>query len=111
MPAYAKNFSAMGVASVGVAASDPSQAPSMLEQYREVLDEAIVRPIVKMPASALPELDEVVEVLGVLMQVAGRFAPNAPASSPPASSTLVTAAVRRAGLVASRPPHGSTPIR
>ena len=82
MPAYARNFSAMGVASVGVAASDPSQAPPMLEPYGRVLDEAIVRPIVKMPASAVPELDEVVEVLGVLMQVAGRFAPNAPASSP-----------------------------
>jgi len=85
IPAYARNFSAMGVASVGVAASDPSQAPSMLEPYEQVLDEAIVRPIVKMPTSALPELDEVVEVLGVLMQVAGRFAPNAPASPPTAS--------------------------
>jgi hypothetical protein len=48
----------------------------MLEPYEHVLDEAIVRPIVKMPTSAMPELDEVVEVLGVLMQVAGRFAPN-----------------------------------
>ena len=85
MPAYARNFSAMGVASVGVAAPDPSQAPSMLEPYEHVLDEAIVRPIVKMPTSALPELDEVVEVLGVLMQVAGRFAPNAPAPPPTAS--------------------------
>jgi hypothetical protein len=82
MPAYAQNFSAMGVASVGVAASDPSEAPSMLEPFEHVLDEAIVRPIVKMPTGAKPELDEVVEVLGVLMQVAGRFAPNPVGSSP-----------------------------
>lgn len=80
MPAYAQNFSAMGVASVGVAAPDPSEAPSMLEPFEHVLDEAVVRPISKMPASATPELDEVVEVLGVLMEVAGRFAPNAIAS-------------------------------
>ena len=85
MPAYARNFSAMGVASVGVAAPDPSQARPMLEPYEQVLDEAIVRPIVKMPASAAPELDEIVEVLGVLMQVAGQFAPNGPASTPAAS--------------------------
>jgi alkanesulfonate monooxygenase SsuD/methylene tetrahydromethanopterin reductase-like flavin-dependent oxidoreductase (luciferase family) len=76
MPAYAKNFSAMGVASVGVAASDPSEAPSMLDPYEEVLDEPIVRPIVKMPAAVSPELDEVIEILGTLMQVAGRFAPD-----------------------------------
>ena len=83
MPAYAKNFSAMGVASVGVAAADPAQGPSMLEPYEKALDEAIVRPIVKLPTSASSELDEVVEIIGVLMQVAGRFAPSA-ADTPPA---------------------------
>jgi len=59
----------------------------MLEPFEHDLDEAVVRPIVKMPASATPELDEIIEVLGVLMEVAGRFAPNAVASSPSHVST------------------------
>jgi alkanesulfonate monooxygenase SsuD/methylene tetrahydromethanopterin reductase-like flavin-dependent oxidoreductase (luciferase family) len=82
MPAYAKNFSAMGVASPGIAASDPLLALAMLEPYEEVLDEAIVRPIVKVPASTRPELDEVLEALGVIMEVAGVFAPNPSADKP-----------------------------
>jgi alkanesulfonate monooxygenase SsuD/methylene tetrahydromethanopterin reductase-like flavin-dependent oxidoreductase (luciferase family) len=76
MPAYANNFSAMGVASVGIAAPDPSLALAALEPFEEVLDEAILRPIVQVPTSASPELDEVFETLGVLMEVAGLFAPN-----------------------------------
>jgi alkanesulfonate monooxygenase SsuD/methylene tetrahydromethanopterin reductase-like flavin-dependent oxidoreductase (luciferase family) len=80
MPSYAKNFSAMGVASVGVAAADPSLAPAMIEPYLKVLDEAVVRPVVNMPTSPSPELDEVVETLGVLLEVATLFAPNRPAA-------------------------------
>lgn len=82
MPAYGNNFKAMGVASVGIAASDPSKALAMLEPFEEVLDEAIVRPIVTVPASATPELNEVFEALGVLMEVATLFAPNPPALVP-----------------------------
>ena len=82
MPAYAQNFSAMGVASVGIAASDASQALAMVEPYEEVLDEAIVRPIVKMPASARPELDEALETLGVIMEIEELFAPKPRESSP-----------------------------
>lgn len=77
MPAYAANFAAMGVASVGIAASDPAQAAGMLQPYLEVLDDAIVRPIVSVPTTAQPELNEVFETLGVLMEVASLFAPNA----------------------------------
>jgi len=82
MPAYAKNFAAMGVASVGIAGPDPARASGMIERYLEVLDEAIVRPIVRVPTSASPELDEVFEALGVLMEVASLFAPNPPAATP-----------------------------
>jgi len=76
MPAYAANFAGMGVQSVGIAASDPSQAPAMLQPYLEVLDEAVLRPIVKVPDSSEPALEEVFETLGVLMEVASLFAPN-----------------------------------
>ena len=82
MPAYAQNFSAMGVASVGIAATDPLLARATLEPYEQVLDEAILRPIVKVPASARPELDEVLETLGVIMEVAGVFAPEPPPDKP-----------------------------
>jgi alkanesulfonate monooxygenase SsuD/methylene tetrahydromethanopterin reductase-like flavin-dependent oxidoreductase (luciferase family) len=86
MPAYAQNFSAMGVASVGVAASDPSQALAMVAPFEEVLDEAIVRPIVKVPSSARPELDEALEALGVIMEVEELFAPRPRESSPSSTS-------------------------
>jgi hypothetical protein len=49
-----------------------------VEPYEEVLDEAIVRPIVRMPNSARPELDEAVEILGVIMEVEELFAPIRP---------------------------------
>jgi alkanesulfonate monooxygenase SsuD/methylene tetrahydromethanopterin reductase-like flavin-dependent oxidoreductase (luciferase family) len=82
MPAYAQNFSAMGLASVGIAATDPLLARAMLEPYEEVLDEAILRPIVKVPTSPRPELDEVLETLGVIMEIAGVFASNPPPDKP-----------------------------
>jgi alkanesulfonate monooxygenase SsuD/methylene tetrahydromethanopterin reductase-like flavin-dependent oxidoreductase (luciferase family) len=82
MPAYARNFSAMGVASVGIAATDPLLARAMLEPYEEVLDEAILRPIVKVPTSPRPELDEALETLAVIMEVAGVFAPKPPPDKP-----------------------------
>jgi alkanesulfonate monooxygenase SsuD/methylene tetrahydromethanopterin reductase-like flavin-dependent oxidoreductase (luciferase family) len=82
MPAYASNFSAMGVPSVGIAAADPSLALAMLEPFEEVLDEAILRPIVKVPTSVSPELNEVFETLGVLMEIAALFAPNPSAPTP-----------------------------
>jgi alkanesulfonate monooxygenase SsuD/methylene tetrahydromethanopterin reductase-like flavin-dependent oxidoreductase (luciferase family) len=82
MPAYAQNFAAMGVASPGIAVSDPLLALAMLEPYEEVLDEAILRPIVKVPTSPRPELDEVLETLGVIMEIAGVFAPNPPPDKP-----------------------------
>ena len=75
MPQYARNFAAMGVASVGIAAPDPALAPAMLDAYAAVLDEAIVRPIVTMPAAENPDLNDVFEALGVLMEVASAFAP------------------------------------
>jgi alkanesulfonate monooxygenase SsuD/methylene tetrahydromethanopterin reductase-like flavin-dependent oxidoreductase (luciferase family) len=79
MPAYAQNFSAMGVASVGIVATDPLLALAMLDPYEKVLDEAILRPVVKVPTSPHPEPDEVLETLGVIMEVAGVFAPRPPA--------------------------------
>jgi alkanesulfonate monooxygenase SsuD/methylene tetrahydromethanopterin reductase-like flavin-dependent oxidoreductase (luciferase family) len=82
MPAYAQNFAAMGVASPGIAVSDPLLALAMLEPYEEVLDEPILRPIVKVPTSPRPELDEVLETLGVIMEIAGVFAPNPPPDKP-----------------------------
>jgi alkanesulfonate monooxygenase SsuD/methylene tetrahydromethanopterin reductase-like flavin-dependent oxidoreductase (luciferase family) len=82
MPAYAQNFSAMGVASVGIAATDPLVALAMLEPFEEVLDEAILRPIVKVPTSPRPEFDEALETLGVIMEVAGVFAPKPPPDKP-----------------------------
>lgn len=82
MPAYGNNFSAMGVASVGIAAADPAQAAAMLEPFEEVLDEAVLRPIVNVPTSVSPELNEVFETLGVLMEIASLFAPNPPAHTP-----------------------------
>lgn len=83
MPQYARNFTAMGVASVGVAAPEPAQAARDLEPYLEVLDEAVARPIVTMPASETPEFEQVVEVLGGLMEVASLLAPVPAPASPP----------------------------
>jgi alkanesulfonate monooxygenase SsuD/methylene tetrahydromethanopterin reductase-like flavin-dependent oxidoreductase (luciferase family) len=76
MPQYARNFEAMHSASVGIAASDPAHAKALIEPYLPVLDEAILRPIVKMPAGASPELGDVFEALGVIMEVASLFAPR-----------------------------------
>ena len=59
MPQYARNFTAMGTASVGIAAADPARAAGLLEPYLAVLDETIVRPIVKLPPSRSPEFEEV----------------------------------------------------
>jgi len=84
MPQYARNFTAMGLASVGIAAPDPTQAAGLLEPYLGVLDETVLRPIVKMPPSSSPGFDEVFETLGVLMEVASLLAPP-PASPQPAS--------------------------
>jgi alkanesulfonate monooxygenase SsuD/methylene tetrahydromethanopterin reductase-like flavin-dependent oxidoreductase (luciferase family) len=81
MPAYAQNF-AMEAGLVGIAATDPLVALAMLEPYDEVLDEAILRPIVKVPTSPRPELDEALETLGVIMEVAGVFAPKSPPDKP-----------------------------
>jgi hypothetical protein len=81
MPQYAKNFAAQGVASVGIAAPDPAAAPAQLEPYSAVLDEAILRLIVKMPAAENPDLNDVFEALGVIMQVAGLFSPLPPAEA------------------------------
>jgi alkanesulfonate monooxygenase SsuD/methylene tetrahydromethanopterin reductase-like flavin-dependent oxidoreductase (luciferase family) len=86
MPAYAQNFSAMGVAAVGIAAVDASEALPMVEPYEQVLDEAIVRPIVKVPSSRRPELDEAVEALGVIMEIEELFAPRPRESTPDAAS-------------------------
>ncbi|HEU5004072.1 MAG TPA: LLM class flavin-dependent oxidoreductase [Actinomycetota bacterium] len=79
MPQYAQNFAAMGVASAGIGAPDPEKAIAMAEPYEAVLDETVLRCIVNMPAGENPELDEVFEALGVLMETASRFAPAPPA--------------------------------
>lgn len=75
MPQYARTFAAMGVASVGIAAPDPAVAPALIEPYLAALDETIVRPVVTMPAAESPDLNDVFEALGVLMEVASTFAP------------------------------------
>lgn len=74
IPPYGRNFAAMGVASVGIAAPDPAGAAPQLEPYEAELDEAIIRCIVTVPASANPELNEVFEALGVIMEVQSLFA-------------------------------------
>lgn len=79
MPQYAKNFAAMGVASVGIGAADPEAAIGMAEPYEAVLDETVLRCIVTLPAGDNPELGAVFEALSVLMDCATRFAPNPPA--------------------------------
>ena len=76
MPAYAANFAGMGFQSVGIATSDAGHAASMLVPYLVVLDEAVLRPIVKLPDSSETALGEVFETLTVLMEVASLFAPN-----------------------------------
>ena len=74
MPQYGRNFAAMGVASVGIAAPDPADALPQLVAYEAALDEAIIRCIVTIPKSSSPELNEVFEALGVIMEVQGLFA-------------------------------------
>jgi alkanesulfonate monooxygenase SsuD/methylene tetrahydromethanopterin reductase-like flavin-dependent oxidoreductase (luciferase family) len=91
MPQYARNFTAMGTASVGIAAADPAQAAGLLEPYLAVLDETIVRPIVKLPPSRSPEFEEVFETLSVLVEVASLLAPP-PASAQPVSPDAETPA-------------------
>ena len=89
MPQYARNFAAMGLASVGIAAPDPAQAAGLLEPYLEVLDETIVRPVVKMPSSSSPGFDDVFETLSML--VASLLAPSSPASPQPAPDATTPA--------------------
>ena len=91
MPQYARNFKAMGLASVGIVAPDPGQAPGLLQPYLEVLDEAVVRPIVKLPPSRSPDFEEIFETLSVLMEVASLLAPP-PASAQPVSPDAETPA-------------------
>ena len=95
MPQYARNFAAMGLASVGIAAPDPAQAAGLLEPYLEVLDETIVRPVVKMPSSSSPGFDDVFETLSMLMEVASLLAPSSPASPQPAPDATTPAPASR----------------
>lgn len=84
MPQYARNFAAMGVAAVGIGAADPAKAPALVAPYDAVLDETVLRCIVTLPAGENPALEDVFEALGVLMETAGRFAPNPPDPDPAA---------------------------
>lgn len=76
MPQYQRNFAAMGVASVGIASPDPAQAGPQIAPYEAVLDEAIIRCIVTVPTMANPDLDQVFEALGTIMEVQSLFAPT-----------------------------------
>lgn len=82
IPQYARNFAAMGVASVGIAAPDPKAGPALVEPYDAVLDETVLRVIVSMPDSADSDFGAAFEALGVVMEVAGLFAPGGPEASP-----------------------------
>lgn len=88
MPQYARNFTAMGVASVGIGAADPGKAPALVAPYDAVLDETVLRCIVTLPAGDNPALEDVFEALGVLMETAGRFAPNPPDPDPAAEEGI-----------------------
>jgi len=78
MPQYARNFAAMGAASVGIGAADPEKAPALVAPYDAALDETVLRCIVTVPVGENPALEEVFEALGVLMETATRFAPTPP---------------------------------
>jgi alkanesulfonate monooxygenase SsuD/methylene tetrahydromethanopterin reductase-like flavin-dependent oxidoreductase (luciferase family) len=79
---YGRNFAAQGVSSVGIAAADPERAGAQVEPYDAVLDETVLRVIASMPVTAEPELDEVVEALGVVTEAATRLAPGGRAAPP-----------------------------
>lgn len=75
MPAYARNFEAQGVRSVGIAAIEPGDGPVLIGPYDAVLDETILRVIATLPATPDPEMGEAFEALAVVMEAATRFAP------------------------------------
>lgn len=76
-PHYAASFDAMGAASAGIAAPAAPEAWAMAEAYTAVLDEAVVRPVAKLPTSASPDLGEVFYALSIVLEVAHAFAPGA----------------------------------
>lgn len=75
MPAYARNFAAQGVASVGIAAPDPAAGAAQVEPYDAVLDETVLRVIVQMPSTPDADMNDAFEALGTVSEAASVFAP------------------------------------
>lgn len=65
----------LGVAALGVAATAPAWARALLRPYEAVLDEVAVKPVVKLPSAASPDLGQVFYPLSVLLEIAQGLRP------------------------------------
>jgi len=74
-PHYARSFEAMGSATAGIAAVDPSQARSLAEPFRAALDEIVICPVATLPTAEAPGLGEVFEALSIILEIGHAFAP------------------------------------
>ncbi|HLI56896.1 MAG TPA: LLM class flavin-dependent oxidoreductase, partial [Actinomycetota bacterium] len=91
-PHYAASFAEMGSphsgaaagitpgiaagAAAGIAAPGAEEAWAQAEAFSDLLDELVIHPVVKLPASASPTLGEVFYALSILLEVAHAFAPT-----------------------------------
>lgn len=65
----------LGAGAPGVAATVPAWARALLRPYDAVLDEVAVKPVVKMPSAANPDLGQVFYPLSILLEIAQGLRP------------------------------------
>jgi rhodanese-related sulfurtransferase len=80
-PHDALSFEAMGSATAGIAAVDPSQASALAQPFRAALDEMVICPVAILPTTEAPALGEVFEALSTILQIGHAFAPGPGLSS------------------------------